>query len=346
MKILAGDIGGTHSRLTIIDTDEANENKHRPPNLKNVQQYQNSDFPNPETLLQHYLNFSNIQPDFVCLAVAAPVPAITAEGQTVTLTNLAWTFSSRKLEQQLKLSQITFINDFAGIPYALTSPFAWIDTSNLFSLQEGSQHSGKANSFSSLYLGAGTGLGCVIAHQDSDHLSVLQSEGGHCDISGSDSNIRAITQYLEESHQPICWESLLSGAGLERLFKFVLQQNNMPAINKSAQEITDLASGNPENIEGQVIKLFCTLAGVFSRNMAFSCLPRDIFLVGNIFEIAFNIVSVDHFLTGFHNTTQHKDILKNINITLVKDTQIGLKGAAAYAMNQFPDLFRGNESKY
>ena len=84
----------------------------------------------------------------------------------------------------------------------------------------------------------------------------------------------------------------------------------------------------------QTLEMFLTLAGIFSRNMALTCLPDTIYLVGNIFRIIFDIIPAEKFLQGFQGTNQHSAMLKAMPVTLIRDTQVGLKGAVAYARHR------------
>lgn len=336
MIILAGDVGGTHSRLALADSaDLIKQGKNIRLALMHVTQLVNSEFSQPSDLLRHYFNLVNLKPDIACLAIAAPVPNRDEHReQTVRLTNLPWIFSNTQLMHEFGLSDVYLINDFAGLPYitrSLTSLIAKTDTRVL----QTANH--KTSAPVELIFGAGTGLGCAIS-AGGRSLTVLGSEAGHSDISGASHQLRQIIQFLEHNSLRPCWESVLSGSGLERLFAYLSNiQPNSPNT-KTARQITQQASLNTDSLEFKSLELFLNLAGIFCQNMALNCLPDNIYLVGNIFKLVFEIVSVEAFLDGFHSTTQHKTLLNKIPITLIMDTQVGLKGAIAFALNKLdPD---------
>ncbi len=321
MIILAGDIGGTHSRLALVNSNNTKTE------LINTAQFRNFDFTNASDLLKTYLSSCKNKPEVACLAIAAPVPNdSSSSAQNISLTNLSWNFNSQQLAQELSLNKLQFINDFSGLPYITEHLPKLISACDLQNLQKTKEPD--RNYSIEILIGAGTGLGCVVAHKSKQGLRVLNSEAGHSDISGAQQQLRDIIQYLKKNSIPVCWESLLSGLGLERLHAFV-SGGKIGQVN--AKEITKMASEDLTSNEHHTLELFLHLTGIFSRNMALCCLPDKLYLVGNIYRIVFDIIPVEFFLQGFHDTTQHHRLLKSISITLIKDTQIGLKGAVAYA---------------
>jgi len=326
MIILAGDIGGTHSRLALYDSNSTSTDSLHT-TLSNTAQFSNADFKQASDLIKQYLSSFDIQPEVACLALAAPVPAKDHNNdQKITLTNLPWQFHNSALMQELKLDSLCFINDFAGLPYITQKLRTKIAATDLQILQSG-DNLGKTVT-TEIIVGAGTGLGCVIAHKSPQAISILNSEAGHSDISGAQHQLRDIIRFLQKNSIPLCWESVLSGPGLERLYALISGQKTG---SLSAKEITEKAATNINSDEYQTLSLFLTLTGIFSRNMSLNCLPDNVYLVGNIFRLAFNIIPVEIFLQGFHDTTQHQSLLKAVPVTLITDTQIGLKGAIAFA---------------
>jgi len=332
MIILAGDIGGTHSRLALADsTGLTNKAKHNHLTLTHITQLVNSEFSQPSDLLRHYFDLIKLKPDIACLAIAAPVPNRDGNNeQTVRLTNLPWVFSNTRLKHDFGLNDVYLINDFAGLPYITRSLTSLIAHDDIRVIQSANAKTSTPVEF---IFGAGTGLGCAIS-TGGRSLTVLGSEAGHSDISGASQQLRQIIQYLEQNSIRPCWENVLSGNGLERLFAYLSNIQPDSPHTKTARQITRQAPLIPTGMEFQTLELFLNLAGIFSQNMALNCLPDNIYLVGNIFRLVFDIVPVEKFLKGFHSTTQHNALLNNIPITLILDTQVGLKGAVAFALDK------------
>lgn len=326
MMILAGDIGGTHSRLGLFDSSLINTG-HEQYAAGHIMQFNNADFTQASDLIKEYLSSCGKVAELACLAIAAPVPTKEPKNdQKITLSNLPWQFHHSILKREFNLKNLCFINDFSGLPYITDQITTVTSKEEIQTLQAGKKtaNSGRTE----LILGAGTGLGCVIAHKSVNTITILNTEAGHSDISGASSQLRDLIQFLDNNSIPLCWESLLSGHGLERLYAKISGQK--PGCLR-AEEISEKARLDNTSLEYQSLELLLTLTGIFSRNMALNCLTDNIYLVGNIFKIVFDIIPVEVFLRGFHNTTQHPSLLKDVSIILIKDTQVGLKGALAYA---------------
>ena len=341
MIIVTGDIGATNSRLALLDSTEHSPNAGPLP-LRGVEQFCNDDFSSPQQLVAHYLENCGQQPEVACFAIAAPVPDIVpGQDQSVRLTNYPWHFSSAEFTRQFSFNNVYFINDYRGFPY-VTDYFNRASSPDQV-LEIQTSESGQPDEFSlprtELIFGAGTGLGCVIARKDSHAVTVIASEAGHCDISGSSNTLRKIIAFLAQHQLPLCWETLLSGPGIETLYAYVTGASTIDRDARTASDITRQAKSSPNSKAFQTVELFINLAGVFARNMALACLADEVYLVGNIFNILFDIVPVDivpgkPFLNGFHDTTQHQDLLRSVTIRLLRDRQTGLKAAAAYAMHR------------
>ncbi len=326
MIILAGDIGGTHSRLGLFDSSLTNPSPEQY-EASHIRQFSNADFSQASDLIQKYLSSCERVPDLACLAIAAPVPTKDLKNdQKITLSNLPWQFHHSLLKRELNLKHLCFINDFSGLPYITDQLTTMISGDDIQTLQSGNKTINAERT--ELIFGAGTGLGCVIAHKSDKAVTILNTEAGHSDISGANSQLRELIQFLDEHSIPLCWESLLSGNGLERLYAKISGQK---LGSLKAEDISKKAKQDKNSLEYQSLELFLTLSGIFSRNMALNCLTENIFLVGNIFRTLFDIVPAEVFLRGFHDTTQHPSLLKAMSVILIKDTQVGLKGALAYA---------------
>ena len=68
-------------------------------------------------------------------------------------------------------------------------------------------------------LGPGSGLGMATLVPVSGRWLVLPSEGGHCDLPGTDPLEAEVVAALREDRDEVPWEACLSGPGLVALYK-------------------------------------------------------------------------------------------------------------------------------
>ena len=122
--LLAGDIGGTKTILRLVEASQK-------PSLNTIceEKYRSGDFPDLVPMVQQFLLKANTQtPEKACFAIAGPVVQNTAK-----LTNLVWFLDSERLQQELGISEVTLINDFAAVGYGVLG----LDNQDLLTLQAG-----------------------------------------------------------------------------------------------------------------------------------------------------------------------------------------------------------------
>ena len=112
MHILAGDIGGTHTRLRIA---ECTANRCR---ALRDRQFASREYASFDEILRVFLEDASWPIDSVCLAVAGPV-AQAARGQSVRLTNLSWRIDGDALARAFGFPRVRLINDFQAVGYGI-----------------------------------------------------------------------------------------------------------------------------------------------------------------------------------------------------------------------------------
>ena len=316
---LVADIGGTNIRLAMTDKNN---------NLNEIETYKCQSFPHLSTVIHQYLTEKNLLTTKInaCLAIACPV-----DDDAISMTNLPWEFSQKKLKEELKLNSLTLINDYTAIAMAIPL----LNDNQKVKVGQGIAESNQPIAV----CGPGTGLGVANLVNINNHWHCLGGEGGHTDFSAVDELDIKILQQLKITKKRVSYEQLLSGYGIEQIYQALLVINDRPTeknelIKLSAKEISAQALAGTCNICEQALSQFCKILGSFAGNLALTTGS-----IGGVY-IAGGIVPrfVDYLQnSGFRERFEAKGRMSHLNAQtptyIITENQPGLIGAAAY-LNQ------------
>ena len=206
--ILAGDIGGTNSRLAVFD-----------PDLQKIEEkvYPNAGRGSLQEIVQEYTRGLSYAFDRACFGVAGPV----ADGK-VTLTNLSWQLDEQSLAKELNIPRVGLINDLV----AHAESIEVLKPECFITLRAGEPVKGGGRAI----IAAGTGLGEAGLFYDCkiNHYRAYPSEGGHADFAPQDEEQDQLLKFLRKKVGRVSWESVLSGPGLKNVYDFVCSTEQFP----------------------------------------------------------------------------------------------------------------------
>ena len=321
MWILAGDIGGTSTRLQLAQRQES-EWQYLP-----SIEYISADYAHlrdivREHLLQHQID----QLSAACFAVAGPV-----QKQTARITNLPWVLESHALQDQLHIKSVALVNDFTAVAHGL-SQLKDADTVILQNAQP--QRDGAI-----AILGAGTGLGQAIVKPFEDQLVVIDGEGGHVDFAPRNDEEIALLQYWLPRIERVSYETFLSGKGLTRIFEF-FSQNEMvdepltQAMQKQdpAAAISEFALRYKHPLASRALHCFVRIYAAQAANLALVAKATGgVYLAGGIAPKIVSLLQGDEFLQVFNDKAPMQHLLATIPVQVIMNTQVGLLGALQIA---------------
>ncbi len=243
MKRLIGDIGGTNTRLALVD--EGTQWSH-------LQTWRNAEFDALETIIDTYLETRKIRPGVAAFAVAGPVRS----GRT-RLTNRGWTIDAAQLAARFSLEHCRVVNDFSAV--ALGIP-ALADTD----LEQAGGGAREAAAPVAI-LGPGTGLGVGGIVPGADGGCVLVTEGGHAALAAADDQQAAILACLRRRFGHVSGERAVSGQGLENLYRALgeIEGRDVDALDATAIGAAAVAGSDPLAVEAlsQFFRLLGSVAG-------------------------------------------------------------------------------------
>jgi glucokinase len=319
---LAGDIGGTNTRLSLITGEGA-------PLLQ--QSYTNAAYASLADILGDFLCRAG-EPALAsaCLALAGPV-----SGRQAQLTNLPWAVDADRLAARFAIPCLTLINDFEAVGHGLAA----LQPSDLLTLQAGSPEPHGVK----LAAGAGTGLGVAWLTWEHDGYAVHPSEGGHMDFAPQNLAQYELLCYLQQRHGHVSYERIVSGPGLVAIFDFLRDSGRaapseqlLAAIGAgdAAATIAQAAESGWEPAASVALSLFVEIYGAFVGNLALMTQPcGGIYIAGGIAAKIAPAMQEGRFLRAFCDKGRYADWLATLPLHLVTHPEIGLLGAERMAQS-------------
>src|SRR5438046_2201643 len=201
--LLAGDIGGTHTRLALFDGDP-----HEPLALAIYPSRRRAGL---EEIVAAFLAEHPADLEGACFDVAGPV----SNGRVKT-TNLPWIVDARQVADAIGLRSVELVNDLAATAYGI----AELTTADLETLNSGDPSIGG----NLAVIAAGTGLGEAGLIWDGKHYHALATEGSHSDF-GPRSRLQVdLYTLLARTDSHVSYEAVCSGTGLLTLYRFLRER--------------------------------------------------------------------------------------------------------------------------
>lgn len=335
--VLGADVGGTNTNMAIAGI------KNSIPSLLFSLDFKTQDLESLISPIKETLTYAkekyNIKADLACFGVAG---AVTPK-DLIELTNVKFNINRNELIKKTSLDNILIINDFQAIGYGLNL----LDKKNkndLFEIRNSNNQMYPTFSTKAL-LGAGTGLGksILIYNKNLGIYVPFPSEGGHGDFPPQNDFemqlIKFIKKYIGIS-QPLTYEELLSGRGIENIYLFLKNSQQFEAtdytnqINKAAEKVS-LISKYKESDETckEAFRLFTKFYARCAKNFVLDTMATGgLYIAGGIASKNKEIFKSKEFFDEFENAYRRSEVLKEIPIYIIINYDVSLIGACLAAM--------------
>lgn len=314
MIFLAGDIGGTHTRLLLGETRDSGWRSLA------LADYPSDQFDRFESLLRLFLETEPYRPQAMVLAVAGPIVA-----QRVRVTNLPWELDAGRLAAEFAIPHVRLLNDFEAQGHAL----AELAPDDVHVLQQGEADDEAPRAV----LGAGTGLGMAIVRRCGAHWQVIPGEGGHTDFAPRNAAELALWQDLHQQAGRVSNEMVLSGPGLERIYRHLCLRQGVEPRQEGAAAISRAALDGQDPQAEAGLRMFVAIYGAVAGNLALLCLARGgVYLGGGIAPQILPALEGGDFLAAFGDKAPMQTLLQRLPVSVILAPDAGLRGAAALAL--------------
>jgi glucokinase len=318
--ILAGDVGGTHTRLALFGED-----RRVPLAFDSFRSHEHAGLEQAASL---FLDVHPAAIDRACFGVAGPV-----RNGRVTATNLAWPVDAHSLSSSLGIPSVTIINDLAANAYGI----AELAPEDLKTLNEGLPVPGGPR----VVISAGTGLGEAGVIRDESGYVVIATEGGHTDFGPrSDVEVELYRQLATEGEH-VSYERVCSGIGLLNIYRFFRRRSGMPepswlaaeiAGRDAAAAISAAALDQRDSVCIDSLDLMVSIYGAEAGNLALKYLATGgVYVGGGIAPRILSKLGDGTFMRTFTAKGRFKSVLEQIPVTVIVNESAALLGAAHYA---------------
>ena len=272
--ILAGDIGGTKTVLSILQRD-ANGSL----TCLQEQTYSSRQFAAFDDILAAFLP-AGVTVKSACFGVAGPVV-----NQRCQTTNLPWLLDAEALKIKLGAAKVKLLNDLEAMALGML----YLPEQDLVELNPNAENSPG----NIAVIAAGTGLGEAVLYWDGNKHYPMATEGGHSDFAVQNTRQDLLLAYLRKIYpEHVSCERILSGIGFSHLYDFLCEQGFAPPcpdvsdINGSVDRnavISRLGVSAEDVLCAEAVRLFVELYGAETGNLALKSLAGGgVFIGGGI----------------------------------------------------------------
>jgi len=326
MLVLAGDIGGTSTRLAYFESDGV---KLVPLVEKRFPSRESGSL---EEIVGRFAAEQGLVAERACFGIAGPV-----RRGIVRTPNLPWSVDGAELGRILGLASVQLINDLEANAYGIDL----LEPDDFAVLNQGVPDP----TGTIAVISAGTGLGEALAYWDGSAHRPLPSEGGHADFAPRNELETELLLFLRAEHGRVSTERIVSGPGLRNIYRFLHDARHLP---ETPAVVEAMRAGDPSAVItraalagecplcSQTLDLFVSLYGAEAGNVALRLLTTGgVYLGGGIAPKIIKRLKGPGFMLAFTAKGRLSPLLESIPVRVILNDRTALLGAGRCASDSF-----------
>jgi glucokinase len=323
--ILAGDVGGTNTRIALFDQ------KGGRLSIARERVFPSREHKSLDEIVSIFLGNEPCAASTACFGIAGPV----LNGRAVA-SNLAWVVDAGQLSRQSAIGPVWLINDLEAHAYGIGD----LEPADLVTLNQGKPADGNA-----ALIAAGTGLGEAGMFWDGKEHHAFAGEGGHADFAPGNELERSLDGYLMRKFGHVSCERVLSGPGIKNIYDF-LRDSKIEAepgwlqeeMDRVADPVVLIAQHGMEAkapICEHALDIFISAYGAEAGNLALRVMAvNGVFVSGGIAGKLLPKMKSPLFMQAFVAKGRMKPMMETVPVKVIVNEHIGLLGAARYALRK------------
>lgn len=323
MRILAGDIGGTKTYLSLFERFDGGFREIR------SARYRSADYPSLAPMVRDFLGHDVEPLARAGFGVAGPV----VDGNC-TATNLPWSLVGSELSAELR-APVSMVNDFYAVALGITC----LRPEDVRVLQDAPADPHGLIAI----IGAGTGLGKATMQHGAAGVTVSPSEGGHREFGPRNADEIGFLRFLLERMPRAPYDRVVSGQGILLMYQYLVAtgQAELPET-RARLELEDpgaviggnaLAGTDPLCV--RAVEAFISLYGAEAGNFALDTLPGGgLYVAGGIAPRLLPLIERGAFMEAFNDKGRMGRLTREVRVQVITQPRVGLLGAARAALGK------------
>jgi glucokinase len=321
--ILAGDVGGTGTRLGLFE--------HSGDALRSIREesFPSREYDSLEAIVASFLPAGRRKVSAAAFGVAGPV--VRGRSQVV---NLKWPVDAGRMAKALGLKQVLLLNDLEAAAWGI----ARVSPKKIVSLTPG-MRGGPGNG---ALIAAGTGLGMAILVRDGRRLRPFASEGGHQGFTPRNELEIDLLRYMLKKHRRVSLERIVAGPGLSEMYDFLISSGRGRESARMTKKLAGAADRNAaiseagvageDRTASMVVDLFVSLFGAAAGDLALVAkATAGVWIGGGIAPKILPKMRGGPFIRAFRDKGRLTGLVEKVPVRVLLEPRAALLGAAARA---------------
>jgi glucokinase len=322
--ILAGDIGGTKTKLGLFERREGELV------CTKKATYRSREHPSIFSVLDDFLKTEDTV-DAACLGVAGPV-----EAGRVSATNLPWEFSADEIASAVGARGRTcLLNDLV----ALSLGTVRLHPPDIVPLKGGTADPRGVRAV--IAAGTGLGQGYLVPTPEAGFFRALPSEGGHSDFSPRTETEADLWRHLRKKFGRVSTERVISGGGIVAVYEFLRDVRRLEPDPRIEEALTGpdpnsvmarRAAGWESPIARMTFEVFMSAYGAEAGDLALTLFATGgVYVGGGIARKNLPLVRSGPFIDSFLDKGRFRGLMERIPVWAVVNEDVEIIGAAGFA---------------
>ncbi len=326
--ILAGDIGGTNTRLGLFTP------KRGPDAPIALKKYQSRAYTGLKEIVQSFLDEHQISVSRASIGVAGPI-----KKNRASITNLPWVIDGNDLCHETGIKQVCMLNDLEAMAFGIPR----LDDSMIEAINPGVP----VSKCTKALIAPGTGLGEVFLTWDGTRHQPQRSEGGHTEFGPRNALEIDLLSYMLKRYNHVSYEWVCSGIGIPNLYSFLKDTGRYSEPTTLAKALAKAVDKTPLIVDAgirepkkhpicvAVLELFTSILGAQAGNLAMTVSSfGGMYVGGGIPPRIAEYIRSPLFLEAFQDKGRLGSMVADMPIYLITHPNTALFGAACHALGR------------
>lgn len=308
MKIVAADIGGTNARFALADLLPGER-----PAIGPIARFRVDEFAGLKEAWEAFAaQLQEPMPSAVAMGVAAPI-----DGDVLRFVNSHWLIDRRTLHADLRVEQVTILNDFGAIAHAVAA----------MSPDELAPLAGPPgpipNQGITSVIGPGTGLGVALMLRRPGLFAVIETEGAHIGFSPQDAEEARVAEAVRAKYGRVSVERIVSGPGLTDIYAAL---GGSAFADDAPLWAAALAGTDP--LAARALEMLIHCFGTAAGDFALAHGSNAVVIAGGLSNRMRDQLAGDPFHARFTDKGRYRARMEGLPVRLALHPEPGLLGAA------------------